>query len=102
MEVYIRAYSAPGGMRSAFQLYREILNNDIAVYEKFFQSKLLMPVLVLAGDASASGPFLKEMATEFFANSTYKVVRGAGHWLTDEYPEEVAEYLLAFLGASNQ
>ena len=60
------------------------------------QSQLTMPVLSIAGEkASAAilGPQMKRVATDV------KVIelKGSGHWLMEERPEETMDALVQFL-----
>lgn len=55
-----------------------------------------MPVLVLTGE-KASGSFLIEQAHRVATNVNGVVIKGAGHWLMEEAPDQVIPKLLAFL-----
>ena len=57
-----------------------------------------MPVLVMTGE-KASGEFLIEQTRLVAANVEGIVVKGAGHWLMDEAPDQVVPRLVSFLTA---
>ena len=55
-----------------------------------------MPVLSIAGEKASApilGPQMKLVAT----NVTVIDLKGAGHWLMEERPQETQEALLGFL-----
>jgi hypothetical protein len=56
-DIYVAAYSAPGAMRTGFELYRafdrDIEDNREALTRN---GKLTMPVLAVGGAASTTGP----------------------------------------------
>ena len=56
-----------------------------------------MPMMVLTGE-KASGEFLIEQARLVADNVEGVVIRGSGHWLVDEAPEQVLPLLVRFLG----
>ena len=95
IDLYIRAYSAPGSMRAGFEMYRAF-DKDAEDNRPYIAEKLKMPVLVLAGEFSVSAPVLKNMASEIAVNSSFLIVPGSGHWLCEQRPAEVQENLLAF------
>ena len=57
---------------------------------------LPMPLLVLAGE-KASGTFLIDQARLVASDVTGTVIKGSGHWLMEEAPEQVIPPLVAFL-----
>lgn len=95
MEVYIAAYSSPGGMRAGFELYRA-WDQDAQDNKPYLAKKLAMPVLVLGGEMSVSGPLLETMMNQIAANGQFKLVPNAGHWLCEQNPREVERFLIEF------
>ncbi len=101
VDEYVRAYSAPGGMRAGFEYYR-----NVPAFTKFMKetapAKLKMPVLALTGEASMGNPALGQPAEKFIRqvadNARYEVVPFSGHWIAEERPAYLAEKLLAFFG----
>ena len=95
---YARAYAQPGAMRAGFEVFRSF-EKDAKDFAEFAQTKLTIPMLVLTGE-KASGEFLIEQARLVDANVDGVVVKGKGHWLMDEAPEEVIPRLVAFINKS--
>jgi pimeloyl-ACP methyl ester carboxylesterase len=92
---YVAAYSRPGRMRAGwayFAAWPETAND----FGEMANTKLTMPVLSIAGEkASAAilGPQMKLVATTV----TQIDLKGAGHWLMEERPDETMDALIAFL-----
>jgi pimeloyl-ACP methyl ester carboxylesterase len=93
---YAAAYAQPGAMRAGFEVFRAF-ERDAADFRMFAETKLTMPMLVLTGE-KASGEFLIEQARLVADNVEGAVIRGSGHWLIDEAPEQVIPRLVRFLG----
>ena len=58
-----------------------------------------MPMLVLTGE-KASGEFLIEQARLVDTNVEGVVIKGKGHWLMEEAPQQVIPRLVAFINKS--
>ena len=54
----------------------------------FSKTKLTMPLLVLSGE-KAGGPFLIEQGRMVASNVEGVLVKGSGHWLMEEAPDQV-------------
>jgi len=93
-QVYAAAYAQPGGMRAGFEVFRAF-EQDAADLAGFSKTKLKMPMLVLTGE-KASGQFLIDQGRLVAENVEGVVVKGAGHWLIDEAPDQVIPKLVAF------
>jgi pimeloyl-ACP methyl ester carboxylesterase len=91
---YAAAYAQPGGMRAGFEVFRAF-ERDAADFASFSKTRLTMPMLVLTGE-KGSGQFLIDQARLVADNVEGIVVRGAGHWLIDEAPDQVMPKLIAF------
>lgn len=94
-QIYANAYAQEGGMRAGFEYFKNF-EQDAHDFSKLSAQKLEMPVLVLTGE-KASGNFLIEQAKLVANNVEGKVIRGAGHWLMEEAPEQVIPALTEFL-----
>jgi pimeloyl-ACP methyl ester carboxylesterase len=95
---YAKAYARPGGMRAGFEYFRAF-EKDAEEFARFAQKPLPMPMLVLTGE-KASGEFLIEQGRLVATNVKGVVIRGSGHWLMEEAPEQVIPKLVEFLSGS--
>ena len=95
---YAAAYAQPGAMRAGFEVFRNF-EQDAKDFALFAETKLTMPMLVLTGE-KASGEFLIEQARLVDTNVDGVVIRGKGHWLMEEAPQEVIPRLVAFINKS--
>ncbi|HZD36748.1 MAG TPA: alpha/beta fold hydrolase [Nitrososphaeraceae archaeon] len=98
---YVMQYSAPGGMRSGFEYFREIpfnakLNNETSGYV------VDTPVLAVSGDYSPfrggeSVPnYSLESASQIAENVSTVIVPSSGHWIPEEQPKALADLILKF------
>jgi len=94
-KLYTAAYAQPGGMRSGFAYFSDF-ERDAADFGPMSQTKLTMPVLSIAGEKSA-GDFLGAQARLYASNVQSIVVKGSGHWLIDEAPDQVVPALVSFI-----
>jgi pimeloyl-ACP methyl ester carboxylesterase len=92
---YAKSYGQPGAMRAGFEVFRAFAQDgkDFAVFAK---AKLTMPMLVLTGE-KASGDFLIQQGRLVADNVEGVVIKGSGHWLIDEAPDQVIPKLVSFL-----
>jgi len=95
---YAAAYAQPGAMRAGFEVFRAF-EQDAKDFAEFAQTKLTMPMLVLTGE-KASGNFLIEQARLVDNDVEGVVIKGSGHWLMDEAPQQVIPQLVAFINKS--
>jgi pimeloyl-ACP methyl ester carboxylesterase/alkylhydroperoxidase family enzyme len=92
---YAAAYAQSGGMKAGFEVFRAF-EQDAEDFAGFAATKLTMPMLVLAGE-KASGEFLIGQGRLVDANVEGVVIKGSGHWLIDEAPDQVIPKLVEFL-----
>ena len=69
---------------------------DAEDFAGFAKTKLSMPLLVLSGE-KAGGPFLIEQGRMVATNVEGVLVKGSGHWLMEEAPDQVIPKLVEFL-----
>ena len=93
---YAKAYAQPGGMRAGFE-YFKAFERDAAEFAELGKTPLPMPMLVLSGE-KAGGNFLIEQGKMVATDVTGVIVKGSGHWLMEEAPDQVIPALIGFLG----
>ena len=96
---YAAAYAQPGAMRAGFEVFHSF-EQDAKDFAEFAQTKLTIPMLVLTGE-KASGTFLIDQGRLVADNVDGVVIKGSGHWLIDEAPDQVIPKLLEFLTQKN-
>jgi pimeloyl-ACP methyl ester carboxylesterase len=94
-QLYAKAYGRPGGMRAGFEVFRAF-ERDAEDFARFALQPLTMPMLVLTGE-KASGDGLIRQARLVASDVEGIVVRGSGHWLMEEAPDQVIPRLVEFL-----
>jgi pimeloyl-ACP methyl ester carboxylesterase len=94
---YAEAYGQPGAMAAGFEVFRAF-ERDAVEFKSFARNTLKMPMLVLTGE-KASGEFLIQQGRLVAENVEGIVVKGAGHWLMEEAPDQVIPKLAGFLRA---
>jgi pimeloyl-ACP methyl ester carboxylesterase len=92
---YAAAYARRGGMRAGFEIFRAFAQ-DARDFARFAKVKLTMPLLVLSGE-KAGGDFLIKQGRLVADNVEGVIVKGSGHWLMEEAPDQVIPKLLDFL-----
>ncbi|ABB13201.1 alpha/beta fold hydrolase [Burkholderia lata] len=98
IDVYIDAYSAPGGLRGGFAYYRAI-PETIRQNQARAQRKLTMPVLAIGAEhATGDAPLvtMRDNATDLQG----AVVPDCGHFIMEEAPDAFIGHLLPFLERS--
>ena len=96
-EFYAIEYARPGGMRAGFEYFRAF-EQDSKDFAGFAQTKLTMPMLVLSGE-KAGGQFLIDQGRMVDANVEGVLIKGSGHWLMEEAPEQTIPQLVKFINA---
>ncbi len=94
-QFYAGEYARPGGMRAGFE-YFKAFEQDAKDFAGFARTPLHMPMLVLSGE-KAGGQFLIDQAELVDTNVEGVLVKGSGHWLMEEAPEQTIPALVAFL-----
>jgi pimeloyl-ACP methyl ester carboxylesterase len=93
--IYAAAYAQEGGMRAGFEYFKNF-EKDAADFAALGATKLAMPMLVLSGE-KAGGAFLIEQGRLVANDVKGVIVKGSGHWLMEEAPDQVIPELLQFL-----
>ena len=94
-QLYAAAYARDNGVHATFQYFSNF-EQDAKDFAAFGRTKLPMPMLVLTGE-KASGQFLIDQGRLVATDVRGVIVKGSGHWLMDEAPDQVMPALLAFL-----
>ena len=84
-------------MKSGFEVFRAF-EQDAKDFAGFAETKLTMPMLVLTGE-KASGEFLITQGRLVADHVEGMVVKGSGHWLMEEAPDQVVPKLVAFFAS---
>jgi pimeloyl-ACP methyl ester carboxylesterase len=92
---YVATYSRPGRMRAGWA-YFAAWPDTAKDFAQMAKTKLTMPVLSIAGE-KASAPILGPQMKLVGTTVTTVDLKGTGHWLMEERPEETMEALIAFL-----
>lgn len=96
-KTYATAYAQPGAMRAGLG-YFKAFPRDAEDNQQFLKAgKLPMPVLVLEGERAMGGG-LTAQANAVASNVHSVVLKGAGHWLIEERPQEIHTAIVMFLG----
>jgi len=94
-EAYVAAYSRPGRMRAGWA-YFAAWPETAKDFAQLAQTKLAMPVLSIAGE-KASAAILDKQMKRVATNVTVIDLKGTGHWLMEERPQETMDALVSFL-----
>ncbi|MBO3675098.1 alpha/beta fold hydrolase [Streptomyces sp. NEAU-YJ-81] len=93
---YAHYLKEPGRTVAWMKMYRE-LRGDVDQNKKFLaEGKLKMPVLAIGGQASFGGK-IADQWRDYATNVSGRVLKGAGHWVTEEKPKDVTNLLQSFL-----
>ncbi|WP_089227869.1 alpha/beta fold hydrolase [Actinacidiphila glaucinigra] len=90
--LYAAAYDTPDAIRAGNGWY-QTFGQDIVDAEHY--PILTMPLLGLGG---VHFPFVPALLEGKVADATYVELKGAGHYLAEERPDELARELTAFFG----
>jgi pimeloyl-ACP methyl ester carboxylesterase len=91
---YLRTFAAPGGIRGALGVYRDIFKS-IQQTEPLALNKISTPVLALGGEKSM-GDRVKTMIQKVAENVRGGAVDRCGYFIPDERPDDLIEQLFAF------
>jgi pimeloyl-ACP methyl ester carboxylesterase len=94
-KLYAAAYAQPGGVRAGFQ-YFKTFPQDAEQFAELGKTKLTMPMLVLAGEKSG-GDFLINQGKLVAENVDGRIIKGSGHWIMEEAPQQTIPALLGFI-----
>jgi pimeloyl-ACP methyl ester carboxylesterase len=96
VDEYLRTYSRPGVMASAFERYRTI-DSQVAHNARYVKEPITTPTLAVGAEhvfGAAVGDNLRYAAS----NLQTAIIDGCGHYVSEERPRELARLLLTFFG----
>ena len=98
-EIYVAAYSAPGAMRAAFEVYRAF-DRDVQDNREALErdGKVTVPVLAVGGVTSTTGELMAEMMREVADDVTAVRIPGTAHWVAEENPWALVDAIRKFTG----
>lgn len=97
LDVYARAFEAPGAMRALCEIYRELDHDaDIHRTDIAAHGKLTVPVLASGGGAQALAANYAPMCEEIAIDVGGHLVPDAGHWVAEENPDYFCRMFIDF------
>jgi pimeloyl-ACP methyl ester carboxylesterase len=93
--LYTALYARPGHVWAGMEWFRAF-EQDGKELAELAKTALTMPMLVLSGE-KAGGQFLIDQGRLVDTDVVGVIVKGSGHWLIEEAPDQVIPALVAFL-----
>ena len=98
IQAYKIAVAKPGALKAALNHYRNLLNLDL--WQKTW-SVLAIPTLMIWGEEDpAFESALAEDTEEYVRDFHLRFIANCGHWVTQEKPDQVNQYIAEFLHIS--
>jgi pimeloyl-ACP methyl ester carboxylesterase/quinol monooxygenase YgiN len=95
VDEYVRCYSRPGAMSSAFARYRG-REREIEHNTKHLSRPLDLPVMAVGGEQGVFGAAVAENLRHGASEVRQEVLADCGHYVSEERPAELAALLLNF------
>jgi len=92
---YAKAYAKPGHMAAGFEVFHAF-EQDAKDFDDMAKVPLSMPMMVLSGE-KAGGQFLIDQGKMVDPDVEGHIIKGSGHWLMEEAPDQVIPLLVAYL-----
>ncbi|MFE1835716.1 alpha/beta fold hydrolase [Streptomyces sviceus] len=96
IDVYVDSLRDPAALHASFEYYRTLDESAQQAQRWRDEGPLTIPVLAIGGQYS-TGTMPKETMSTLATDVTGLVLPGAGHFLPEEVPQELAKALLNFL-----
>ncbi|MEV8517195.1 alpha/beta hydrolase [Dactylosporangium sp. NPDC051484] len=91
MDSYVGAYTAPGALRAALEMYRSLpYSSELVRAELHERGKLTCPLVYVAGALTAIQDDVRAMVEEMSLGGDIRVVESSGHYVPEEQPEVLA------------
>ncbi|CAO2649226.1 Nn.00g066110.m01.CDS01 [Neocucurbitaria sp. VM-36] len=99
LDHYALAYSQPGAIRAALEVYRAF-ERDADQNRKWRDKhgKVTIPSLLMMGEKFMLAQSAQDMASEFHDGAEVSIVQDSGHYIAEESPEEFVKGVLEFVG----
>jgi pimeloyl-ACP methyl ester carboxylesterase len=91
---YVDQIAKPGALRAGIEYYAAVWQ-DLESNKESLKTKLTMPVLAIGGRHNMAEMAAKAMGA-IAASVKGAVIEGAGHWISDENPNDLSTTLLTF------
>lgn len=99
LDHYVLAYSQPGAIRAALEVYRaferDAEENRTWIAEN---GKVKVPSLLMMGRQYPLAESAEEMADEFHEGAEVLTIDESGHYIAEENPEDFVKGVLGFVG----
>lgn len=102
LDVYAAAYSAPGAMRAAFEMYRALDQDAEHNRAAIARGKLEMPVFAVGASGRMSADMLGSVVAEVAERPRVTMIDRCGHWISEERPDALVETILALAAAADE
>lgn len=100
LEEYVEQISKPGALRAGIEYYASVWQ-DLEINKENMKTPLAMPALGIGGRHNAAEMVGRAMGA-LGKNVSTAVVEDAGHWVSDENPQGLADVLLRFFQGDPQ
>ena len=98
LDFYTNQYSSAGALEAAFTTYRMFEEDAKHNLEwKKRNGKLAVRAMIMSGEFVFMTARAQEMASEMYENVERGIIKGSGHWLAEENPEDFVRQVLAFI-----
>jgi pimeloyl-ACP methyl ester carboxylesterase len=94
MAIYARNLRGSSHL-NAYISYFSTISQDVSHVQQLRHEKLSMPVLAMGADHSL-GAKVGQQVQQYATHVRSVVITNSGHWLPEEHPQEVVQYLTSF------
>jgi epoxide hydrolase 4 len=99
LDAYKKAIAKPGAKTAAVNYYRNLLRSWTQTDQAVLNRKIKVPTLMIWGEKDTALGKETTVGTEKYVEDfTIKYIPEASHWVQQEAPEKVNEYVLEWLG----
>lgn len=96
---YAGEFAKPGAIEAGFSWFRSF-EQDAKDFAELAGTRLTMPMLVLSGE-KAGGQFLIDQGRLVDSDVKGIIIKGSGHWLMEEAPDQTIPALVAFVNSES-